>query len=61
MKSIGIIANPSSGKDIRRLTARASVFDNREKAAIVRRAVAGAMAAGGLKLIKGLAHWHPGV
>lgn len=38
---IGIIANPASGKDIRRLTARASVFDNQEKSAIVRRCIAG--------------------
>src|SRR5688572_3121106 len=44
--SVGIIANPASGKDIRRLVARASVFDNQEKKAIVRRAVAGAVAAG---------------
>jgi predicted polyphosphate/ATP-dependent NAD kinase len=43
---IGIVVNPSSGKDVRRLVARASVFDNREKAAIVRRALAGAVAAG---------------
>lgn len=43
---IGIVVNPSSGKDIRRLTAKASVFDNREKEAIVKRAVAGAVAAG---------------
>ena len=46
MKRIGIIVNPASGKDIRRLAAKASVFDNREKEAIVRRAVAGAMGAG---------------
>ena len=38
---IGIIANPASGKDIRRLTARASVFDNQEKSAMVRRCLAG--------------------
>ncbi len=38
---IGVIANPASGKDIRRLTARASVFDNQEKSAIVRRCIAG--------------------
>ena len=38
---VGFIANPVSGKDIRRLTAGASVFDNQEKAAIVRRCVAG--------------------
>jgi len=43
---VGIIANPASGKDIRRLVARASVFDNQEKRAIVRRAIAGAVAAG---------------
>jgi len=43
---VGIVCNPASGKDIRRLTARASVFDNQEKLAIVRRAVLGAVAAG---------------
>jgi predicted polyphosphate/ATP-dependent NAD kinase len=43
---VGIVCNPASGKDIRRLTARASVFDNQEKLAIVRRAVQGAIAAG---------------
>jgi predicted polyphosphate/ATP-dependent NAD kinase len=37
MASIGIIANPASGKDIRRLVAHASVFDNLEKAHILRR------------------------
>ena len=36
--SIGVVANPASGKDVRRLVARASVFGNREKAAIVARA-----------------------
>jgi len=44
--TIGIVANPSSGKDIRRLIGKASVFDNREKQAIVRRAVVGAVNAG---------------
>ena len=43
---IGLLANPAAGKDIRRIVARASVFDNQEKAAIVRRAVAGAVATG---------------
>jgi hypothetical protein len=43
---IGIIANPASGKDIRRLVAHASVFDNQEKRNIVRRAVFGAVAVG---------------
>ncbi len=46
MGTIGIIANPASGKDVRRLVARASVFDNQEKRAIVRRALLG-VAAGG--------------
>jgi len=35
--TIGIIANPQSGRDIRRLIAHASVFDNMEKANIVER------------------------
>ena len=37
MKSIGIIANPSSGKDIRRLVGYGSVFNNYEKVNIVKR------------------------
>lgn len=45
-RPIGLLANPAAGKDIRRIVARASVFDNQEKAAIVRRAMAGAVAAG---------------
>lgn len=44
--TVGIVANPASGKDIRRLVASASVFDNQEKLSIVRRAVLGAAAAG---------------
>jgi predicted polyphosphate/ATP-dependent NAD kinase len=36
---VGIIANPVSGKDIRRLVAHASTFDNNEKINIVRRAL----------------------
>lgn len=43
---VGILANPASGKDVRRLMARASVFDNREKSAIVRRVLIGAFQAG---------------
>ncbi|MGA0839964.1 MAG: NAD(+)/NADH kinase [Pseudomonadales bacterium] len=38
---VGIIANPASGKDVRRLVARASVFDNQEKQAIVGRLLKG--------------------
>ena len=41
-----MVANPASGKDVRRLVARASVFDNQEKQAIVSRALIGAHAAG---------------
>lgn len=41
MITIGIVANPASGKDVRRLVARASVFDNPEKQAIVQRVLAG--------------------
>jgi predicted polyphosphate/ATP-dependent NAD kinase len=37
MTSVGIIANPASGKDIRRLVAHASVFDNNEKVNILQR------------------------
>ena len=39
--SIGLVANPASGKDVRRVTARASVFDNQEKTAMVRRCLVG--------------------
>ena len=36
-RTVGIIANPASGRDIRRLVAHGSVFDNAEKVNIVRR------------------------
>lgn len=42
----GLIANPQSGKDIRRLVAHASVFDNHEKVNIVRRILIGLEAVG---------------
>ena len=41
-RPIGILANPASGKDIRRIAARASVFDTQEKRAIVGRCLIGA-------------------
>ena len=41
MTTVGIIANPASGKDIRRLIAHGSVFDNQEKVNIVRRVMLG--------------------
>lgn len=44
--SIGIIANPVSGKDIRRLVANAPTSTLQEKYTIVRRVVLGAAAAG---------------
>jgi predicted polyphosphate/ATP-dependent NAD kinase len=37
LKPVGIIANPASGKDIRRLVAYGSVFDNNEKINIIKR------------------------
>jgi predicted polyphosphate/ATP-dependent NAD kinase len=41
LTTVGIIANPVSGKDIRRLVAHGSVFDNQEKVRMVRRMLLG--------------------
>jgi predicted polyphosphate/ATP-dependent NAD kinase len=46
MQPFGIIANPASGKDIRRLVAHASVFDNAEKANMIGRVLLGAQSVG---------------
>ena len=46
MSLVGIVANPASGKDIRRLVAYGSVFDNQEKVRIVRRVLLGLTAVG---------------
>jgi predicted polyphosphate/ATP-dependent NAD kinase len=46
MGTVGIIANPSSGKDIRRIVAQGWVVSNQEKIAIVRRLLRGLEAAG---------------
>lgn len=46
MIAVAIIANPASGKDIRRLVAHGSVFDNQEKVNIVRRVLLGLEATG---------------
>lgn len=46
MGIVGIIANPASGKDIRRLVAHSSVFDNNEKVNILRRVLIGLDAVG---------------
>lgn len=43
---VGIIANPASGKDIRRLVAHGSTFDNNEKINIIRRVLRGLDALG---------------
>ncbi|MCD6519859.1 MAG: NAD(+)/NADH kinase [Anaerolineae bacterium] len=42
----GIIANPASGKDIRRVVAQATTFDNQAKVSILRRALIGMWAMG---------------
>jgi len=41
MSKVGIIANPASGKDIRRLVSYASIMDNMEKVNQVRRIILG--------------------
>lgn len=46
MTAIGIVANPASGRDIRRLVAGASVFPTAEKANIVQRVLAALGAVG---------------
>jgi predicted polyphosphate/ATP-dependent NAD kinase len=44
--AVGVIANPVSGRDVRRLVTGASVFDNAEKGAMVHRLMAGLGATG---------------
>jgi ATP-NAD kinase N-terminal domain len=51
MVSVGVIANPASGRDVRRLVTGASVFDNAEKGAMVHRLMAGLGAAGVDRLV----------
>lgn len=46
MPSIGILANPASGKDIRRLVSYATTIDNQEKVNIVKRIVLAAQSLG---------------
>ncbi|MEN6350070.1 MAG: NAD(+)/NADH kinase [Syntrophomonas sp.] len=50
MTSVGIIANPASGKDIRRLVAYGICFDNQEKINIVKRCLL-ALAATGVERV----------
>jgi hypothetical protein len=51
LPSVGLIANPQSGKDIRRLVALASSFSNHEKLLILRRVLAGLEATGAAEVI----------
>ena len=44
--TVGVVANPASGRDIRRLVAGASVFDNGEKGNMVYRLMVGLAAVG---------------
>lgn len=46
MNAVGIIANPASGKDIRRLVSHATVVDNNEKVNIVKRIILAAQGSG---------------
>ncbi len=46
MGSVGIIPNPASGHDIRRLVAKGAVFSNNEKVNIVQRLLLGIVAVG---------------
>jgi predicted polyphosphate/ATP-dependent NAD kinase len=46
MVSVGVVANPASGRDLRRLVTGASVFDNAEKGSMVYRLLAGLGATG---------------
>ncbi|HKL11712.1 MAG TPA: NAD(+)/NADH kinase [Clostridia bacterium] len=50
MSTIGIIANPASGKDVRRLVSHATVISNNEKVNIVERIVLGAQKLGVTKI-----------
>ena len=56
--TVGVIANPMSGRDIRRLVASASVFPNAEKASMVVRAEPGRLPS--MWLISAIACSHAG-
>lgn len=51
MSTVGIIANPSAGKDIRRLVAHGRVVSNQEKANILRRVFAGIVSTGAERIL----------
>ncbi len=50
MSTIGIIANPASGKDIRRFVSHATVMNNNEKVNIIERIILGAQELGVTKV-----------
>ena len=50
MSSVGIIANPLAGKDIRRLVSQAIVVSNQEKSNILRRVFSGLLTMGVKKI-----------
>ncbi len=49
--TVGVIANPAAGKDIRRLIAHASPTSDAAKMGVVRRAIAGAIDAGATRIL----------
>ena len=49
--TVGVIANPAAGKDIRRLVAHASPTSDAAKMGVVRRAIAGAIDAGATRIL----------
>ena len=51
MATVGIVANPHAGKDIRRLVAHASPTSDMAKIGIMRRAALGAVAGGATRLV----------
>ena len=51
MGTVGVIANPAAGKDIRRLVAHASPTSDAAKMGVVRRAVLGAIDAGATRIL----------
>jgi predicted polyphosphate/ATP-dependent NAD kinase len=51
MSTVGIIANPAAGKDIRRLVAHGRVVSNQEKANILKRVFAGVVSTGTDRLL----------
>ena len=51
MPTVGVIANPAAGKDIRRLVAQGRVVSNQEKSNILRRVFAGLQSHGVTKVI----------